>query len=296
MPATFGARSEEECLSRVAIFTDSASDMDPAEAEAEGIAIIPLLVSFGQETFRAGSELSAEAFWERMVAPDAPFPTTAASSPGEFKEAYEAAFAAGAEAIVSIHVAGSLSGTIKSAQIARDMLPDREIHVVDSLGASMAEGILARMGVEMAAEDRPAAEIAETLEGRAPDMRMYVALETLEYLKKGGRISGAQAAIGTLLSLKPIIAVEHGVVETADRVRTRAKARDRVIELICQRPIERLAILHTVTPDVEGFATRSSRGPPAISIRRACRSTWSARRSGRTSGPGCVGAAVMYRA
>ena len=240
-------------MSRVAIFTDSASDLDPADAEAEGIGVIPLLVSFGPETYKAGTELSAEAFWERMVAPDSPFPTTAASSPAAFKEAYEAAFLAGAEAIVSVHVAGTLSGTIKSAQIARDMLPDREIHVVDSLGASMAQGILARMGIAMAAEGRSAADIASVMEARAPDMRMYVALETLEYLKKGGRISGAQAAIGTLLSVKPIIAVKHGVVETADRVRTRAKARERVIELICQRPIERMAILHTVTPDVEGF-------------------------------------------
>ena len=109
-----------------------------------------------------------------MVAPDAPFPKTAASSPGDFKEAYEAAFAAGAEAIVSVHVAGTLSGTIKSAQIARDMLPDREIHVVDSHGASMAQGILARMGVELAAEGRPAAEIAETPRGarrRHPHLR-----------------------------------------------------------------------------------------------------------------------------
>ena len=118
-------------MSRVAIFTDSASDMDPEDAAAEGITVIPLLVNFGAETFKAGTELSAEAFWERMVAPDAPFPTTAASSPGEFKEAYETAFEGGAEAIVSIHVASTLSGTIKSAQIARDMLPDREIHVVD---------------------------------------------------------------------------------------------------------------------------------------------------------------------
>ena len=151
-------------MSRVAIFTDSASDLDPADAAASGIRIVPLIVSFGNETFKAGVELSGPAFWERMVAPDAPFPTTAASSPGDFKAAYEAAFAAGAEAIVSIHLASTLSGTIKSAQIARDMLPDREIHVVDSLGASMAEGILARMGVEMAEADRPAAEIAETLE------------------------------------------------------------------------------------------------------------------------------------
>jgi DegV family protein with EDD domain len=282
-------------LSRVAIFTDSASDLDPADADAEGIGIVPLLVSFGAETYKAGVELSADAFWERMVAPDAPFPTTAASSPGVFKEAYEGAFLAGAEAIVSIHVAGTLSGTIKSAQIARDMLPDREIHVVDSLGASMAEGILARMGITMAAEGRSGSEIADVLQSRAPDMRMYVALETLEYLKKGGRISGAQAAIGTLLSVKPIIAVKHGVVETADRVRTRAKARERVIDLICQRPIERLAILHTVTPDVEGFRdeviARAPGGldPTGVTINLVGPSV------GPHLGPGCVGAAVLYR-
>ena len=159
----------------------------------------------------------------------------------------------------------------------------------------MAEGILARMGVEMAADDRPAAEIAETLESRAPDMRMYVALETLEYLKKGGRISGAQAAIGTLLSVKPIIAVEQGVVETADRVRTRAKARERVIELICHRPIERLAILHTVTPDVEGFKAEVLARAPRPRPGRRDRSTSSARRSARTwvraasARPSCTG-------
>ena len=126
-------------MTGVAIFTDSASDMDPDFAADHGIGIVPLLVTFGRDSFRAGVDLTAAAFWERMVAPDAPFPTTAASSPGVFKDAYEAAFANGADSIVSVHVAGTLSGTIKSAQIARDMLPDREIHVIDSLGASMAE-------------------------------------------------------------------------------------------------------------------------------------------------------------
>ena len=167
-------------MSRVAIFTDSASDLDPALAAAEGIGIVPLLVTFGADTYKAGVDMSTAEFWDRMVAPDAPFPKTAASSPGEFKEAFEAAFEAGAEAIVSVNVAGVLSATIKSAQIARDMLPDREIHVVDSQGASMGEGILARMGVELAAEDRPAAEIAEILEQRAGDIVIYVALDTLE--------------------------------------------------------------------------------------------------------------------
>ena len=282
-------------MARVAIFTDSASDLDPSVAADAGIGIVPLLVSFGKESFKAGIELSGPAFWERMVAPDAPFPTTAASSPGDFKAAYEAAFADGAEAIVSVHPAGTLSGTIKSAQIARDMLPDREIHVVDSLGASMAQGILARMGIEMAEADHPAAEIAETLESRASDMLMYVALETLEYLKKGGRISGAQAAIGTLLSVKPIIRVNAGVVDTVDRVRTRGKARERLIELICERPIERLAILHTISPDVEAFRDEvcaqapGGLDPADVSISIVGESV------GPHLGPGCVGAAVLYR-
>jgi DegV family protein with EDD domain len=281
-------------VQRVAIFTDSASDMDPREAEASGITIVPLIVNFGPDSYKAGVDLSMEAFWERMVAPDAPFPTTAAAAPGEFKDAYEAAFAAGAEAIVSVHVAGSLSGAIKSAQIARDMLPDREIHVVDSQGASMAEGLLCRLGVELAAEDRSAAEIAETLESRAGDMIMVVALETLEYLKKGGRISGAQAAIGTLLSVKPIILVKDGAVETADRVRTRSKARERVLEIITEHPIERLSILHTQAPDIEAFRQAvldrvPDLDPASVTIELVGASV------GPHLGPGCVGAAVMYR-
>jgi DegV family protein with EDD domain len=281
-------------LSRVAIFTDSASDMDPAEAAALGIHVVPLLVNFGSESFKAGVDLSTHDFWARMTAPDAPFPTTAASSPGDFKEAYEAAFAGGAEAVVSIHVAGTLSGTIKSAQIARDMLPDREIHIVDSLGASMGEGVLARMGVEMAAEGRSAEEIATTLQERAADITIYLTLDTLEYLKKGGRISGAQAAIGTLLSVKPIIEVKDGVVETVDKVRTRGKARERMIELAVQRPIERLSVLHTLAPDVEAFrdgmlARVPDVDPASVTIELVGASV------GPHLGPGCIGVVCLYR-
>ena len=282
-------------LTRVAIFTDSASDLDPAIAAAAGIGIIPLVVTFGKETFKAGVDLSTAEFWARMTAADASFPTTAASSPGDFKAAYEAAFAAGAEAIVSIHVAGTLSGTIKSAKIARDMLPDREIHLVDSQSASMAEGILAQMGVELATEGRTAAEIAETLEARAGDTVAYLALETLDYLKKGGRISGAQAAIGTLLSLKPIIVVKDGVVATGDKVRTRSKARERLIEMIVQRPIERLVVLHTLSPDIEAFRkellARIPGGPTVKDVPIALVGA----SVGPHLGPGCVGAVVMYR-
>ena len=281
-------------MARVAIFTDSASDLDPKEAAASGIRVVPLLVTFGDDTFKAGVDLSTAQFWERMLAPDAPFPKTAASSPGEFKDAYEAAFEAGAEAIVSVHVASTLSGTIKSAQIARDMLPDREIHIVDSLSASMGQGILARMAVDLAAADTPAEEIAASLDSRANDVRVFVALETLEYLKKGGRISPARAAIGTLLSVKPIISVEHGEVDTVERVRTRSKAREKLIELITQRPVERIAILHTMSPDIESIRTdilarMPGLDPESVTIDLVGASV------GPHIGPGSFGAAVLYR-
>ena len=280
-------------MARVAFVTDSASDLDPAQAAADGIAIVALSVTFGEESFRAGEDLSTSEFWERMTAPGAPFPKTAASSPGEFKAVYDKVFADGADAIVSVHVSGKLSGSMKSAEVAKGLLPDKEIHLVDSQGASMAEGILAYMGLEMAKLGVSAEEIARVLNDRASDLRMYVSLETLEYLKKGGRISGAQAAIGTLLSVKPIIAVEDGVVETADKPRTRAKSRERCIELICARPIERLAILHTMAPDVDEFKAevirRSGVDPAIVTVQIVGASV------GPHLGPGCVGAAVLYR-
>lgn len=280
-------------MANVAFVTDSASDLDPDVAKAAGIRIVPLSVTFGNESFRAGVDLSTADFWTRMTAPNAPFPKTAASSPGEVRAIYDQAFADGADAIVSIHVSGKLSGSIKSAEIAAGLLPDREIHIVDSQGASMAEGILAYMGLDMAKEGVSAAEIAKVLSDRASDLRMYVSLETLEYLKKGGRISGTQAAIGTLLSVRPIIAVEDGVVETADKPRTRAKSRERCIELICARPIERLAILHTMAPDIDEFRAevvrRSGIDPSTVMVSIVGPSV------GPHLGPGCVGAAVLYR-
>jgi DegV family protein with EDD domain len=280
-------------VANVAFVTDSASDLDPAVAKTAGIRIVPLSVTFGTESYRAGVDLSTDEFWKRMTAPNAPFPKTAASSPGEFKAIYDEAFADGADAIVTIHVSHKLSGSIKSAEIAAGMLPDREIHIVDSQGASMAEGILAFMGLEMAARGMSAEEIASVLRDRASDLRMYVSLETLEYLKKGGRISGTQAAIGTLLSVRPIIAVEDGVVETADKPRTRAKSRERCIELICARPIERIAILHTMAPDVDEFkdevVRRSGVDPSSVMVSIVGPSV------GPHLGPGCVGAAVLYK-
>jgi DegV family protein with EDD domain len=279
-------------VSSVAIVTDSASDMDPARAAALGITVVPLIVSFGKETFSAGVNMSTDEFWARMKAPDSPFPTTAACSPGDFQTAYQRAFDAGADGIVSIHVAGTLSGTLKAAEIGRAMFRDRDIHVVDSMSASMGEGMLAEMAVEMAKGGASAAEIAATVTRRRDDLQVYLALETLEYLKRGGRISGARAAIGTLLSVKPIIEIKDGQVETADRVRTRGKARERLIELLTQRPIERLSILHTTSAGVEEFAdelvAKAGIDRSKVTIDLVGPSV------GPHLGPGCVGAVALY--
>lgn len=282
-------------MGRVAIVTDSAADLDPGRAAALGISVVPLIVTFGPDSYRAGVEMTSEALWARMTAPDAPFPKTAASSPGVFKEAFEACFAAGADAIVCVTVGAALSGTNKSATIAAEALPERDIHVVDSRNASMGQGILAILATELAAEGVPADAIARTLEIRAGDVETVVVLDTLEYLRKGGRISGPQAAIGTLLSVKPIIAVKDGAVTTVDRVRTRSKARARAVEYITPFPIERMAVLHTVSPDVESFrdelVARVPGGidPALVSIELVGASV------GPHLGPGAVGASILRR-
>ncbi len=241
-------------MARVAVVTDSASDITADAAAAAGVAVVPLIVNFGSESFRTGTEISIDEFYGRLTAPDAPFPTTAAASPGEFQVTFERLLDAGAEAIVCINVGGKLSATLKSAQIAAEVIGSERVRTVDSQTASMSQGLLVLLAAELAGQGASADEIVATVERRIPDSRLYVVLETLEYLKRGGRISGTRAALGTMLSVKPIITIEHGVVESVDRVRTRSKARERLLELLTEKPIERAAVLHAMSPDVEQFA------------------------------------------
>jgi DegV family protein with EDD domain len=281
-------------MSPVAIVTDSASDLSPARAAELGICVVPLLVTFGADEFKAGEELSAEAFWARLTASDAPLPKTAAASPAAFRDAFEAQFAAGVESVVCITVAASLSATFKSATIGREMLPEREIHVVDSDTAAFGEALLAIMARDLAAAGRSGAEVAAEVLRRAPDVEAIVCLDTLEYLRRGGRISGPQAVIGTLLSVKPIIAIHNGKVDKIDQVRTRGKARERAIEFVTSRPIERLAIFHSISPDLEEFrsAVIARVGSvPAADVETAIIGP----SIGPHLGPGALGAAMLYR-
>jgi len=262
------------------------------------VRVVPLFVRFGAEEFRVGVDLSTEQFWTRMLAPDAPFPATASPSPGTFREAFEACFAEGADAIVCPTIGSKLSATFQSATLAARALPDREIHVIDTGSTSMATGIPALLAAEMAAAGAPAAEIAASVRDRLPDIDLYVAVDTLEYLKKGGRLSAARAAIGTVLSVKPIITVRDGIVVMAERPRTRAKARERVIELVTAQPVERIAILHTPTSTREeveafrdGLVARVPGGidPAHVSVGLLGAST------GPHVGPNLMGAAFLLR-
>lgn len=240
-------------MANVAIVTDSAADLPPEQPALAGITVVPLLVSFGEREYRAGVDITAEQFWNELTAPGAPFPKTAAAAPGTFRDTFESLFEAGADEVVYVGVGDKLSATIGSARVARDMLSDRPIHIVDSASASMGIGLLALLAAERAATGAGGAEIVAEIERRRADLRLYVVLETLEYLKRGGRISPARAAIGGVLSVKPIITIENGLVETADRPRTRAKARARLIELLSVSKPERVAVLHGQSPHIDVF-------------------------------------------
>ncbi len=285
-------------MGRVAVITDSTADLMPEMAAAAGLRVVPLFVTFGDEEFRVGVDLSTEQFWARMLAPDAPFPTTAAPSPGTFREAFEACFAEGAEAIVCPTIGSKLSATFQSATLAAQALPDREIHVIDTGSTSMSTGIPALLASEMAAAGAPAAEIAAAVRDRLPDLDLFVAIDTLEYLRKGGRLSPARAAIGTVLSVKPIITVRDGIVTMAESPRTRTKARERVVQLITEKPIERLAVIHTPTSppeEVEAFRdTLVSRVPGGIDPANVSIGLLGAS-TGPHLGPGLMGAAFMRR-
>lgn len=241
-------------MSRVAIVTDSASDLPAERAAAAGVTVVPLLVSFGEREYTAGVDMSYEEFWRELTAPGAPFPKTAAAAPGAFKAVFEGLFEQGYDEIVCISVGAKLSATLGSAKVAREMLPERSIQVVDSESATLGQGLLVLLAAQRAREGKSAAEIIAEVEKRRRTLNLYLALETLEYLKRGGRISSARAAIGSVLSVKPIITLIDGVVETADKPRTRSKARARLLELLGGSDAEMVAVVHGQTEDIDDFA------------------------------------------
>ena len=277
----------------VAIVTDTCCDLAPDRAAAAGITLVPLVVRFGDVEQKAVTEMSVPAFYARLLAPGSPFPSTAACSPGDFTAAFRRHLDAGADGVVCLTVGSKLSATHQSALVARDAMPDAPIHVIDTETVTLCQGILALLASEAAAAGESADAIARLVEARKADTRLFVTLDTLEYLRRGGRISAAQAAIGSVLAVKPIITIADGAVETLDKPRTTNRARARLLELIAEQPVERMVVVHSMAPGVDAFRddAAAAAGLPATGVFTELIGPSVAPHSG----PGAFGAALLLR-
>ncbi len=195
---------------------DSASDVLPEEAKALGVAHLPLTVTFGTETYEDSVTLSHAEFYEKLTT-SKELPTTSQVSPAVFGDCFEKLTANG-DSVVVITLSSKLSGTYQSAMIAADDY-EGQVFVVDSLNATIGERILLMRGLELAEQGLSAAEIAAKLDEEKLRIRLVAMIDTLEYLKKGGRISAAVALAGGMLAIKPAIEVKDGVVTVAGTAR-----------------------------------------------------------------------------
>lgn len=201
---------------RVKFIIDSASDVLPEEAKTMGVCHIPLKVVFGDETYDDAVDLSHKAFFEKLVA-SKKLPTTCQITPTAFAERYAQLTADGSE-VVAITISSKLSGTYQSAMIAAMEYPGK-VFVVDSRSVSLGQRILIQHGLSLAEQGFGAEDIARMLEFQREKIRVMALLDTLEYLKKGGRISSTVALAGTLLSIKPVIGLDDGAVAMIGKAR-----------------------------------------------------------------------------
>ena len=249
----------------VHIVTDSTSDISKELAEEHGITVIPLTIAFGTESYRDGIDLSADEFYARLQTTKA-LPTTSQPPPALFQHAYEHLTSRGD--VVSIHVSHKLSGTIETARAAaRDVAPDK-ITIVDSTSVSMGLGMCAIAAARIANAGGTREACAAAAESVAGRLRIAVAFETLEYLRRGGRIGRAQGFLGSLLRLKPILTVKDGETFPVTRVRSRVKALDELFALCTvDKRIDEIAIMHTTTPDdAAALAERARAARPGVHI------------------------------
>jgi DegV family protein with EDD domain len=235
----------------VRIVTDSACDLPENLVEALGIEIVPLTIRFGDEELVDREQLDADQFWDRLRTSEV-LPETSAPSAGAFEARFRDLVQRGATGILCINLSSRLSATMQAAQVAANAVRDEcPIVVIDSRTASMGLGALCLTAARRAADGARLEEIVEDILSRRDRTRLFGALDTLEYLKRGGRIGNARALLGSMLSIKPIVEVRDGVVEEAGKVRTRSKALQQLADRARAQPIDTCAVLHGQAPDVD---------------------------------------------
>jgi DegV family protein with EDD domain len=237
----------------VRVVSDSACDLPPALCQELGIEIVPLTIRFGADELVDRVELSTAAFWERLARSQV-VPETAAPSVGAFESRFRELHESGADGIVCINLSSRMSATMQSAQIAAKALDGVcPITVIDSESASMGIGMLC---IEAANRARAGADldtVVSAVENARDRSNLLFTVDTLEYLRKGGRIGGAQALLGSMLSIKPVITVKDGAVEPVGKVRTRSKALRFVVDKVKETSVESLCVVHAQAPDVADF-------------------------------------------
>ena len=233
----------------VRILTDSTADISPALAESLGITVVPLTVFFGEEAYRDGLDMDTATFFNRLTTGKV-LPRTSQPSPGAFQEAFIRLLQEGADGILAVMISSKLSGTYQSACTARDSLPEEYKHVpieiIDSENVSVGIAYTAMQAAEEAKQGLPLETIKANALDRLARTRILFALDTLEYLSKGGRIGGASALVGNILSIKPILSFKDGLVVPIERPRTRSKAYARIAQLVADAgPLEAAIIVES---------------------------------------------------
>jgi DegV family protein with EDD domain len=238
----------------VRVVTDSACDLPDELLTELGVGLVSLRIRFGAEEFVDRSELSTKEFWSRCASFDG-LPETSAPSPGHFKEAFESMAAQGADGVVCVNLSSKLSATIEAArQAARALEGSFPVRVVDSLSVTMGQGLVVTEAAQRAGEGAAIDEVASAAESAAGRIKVYGAIDTLENLKKGGRIGGARALLGSMLSIKPVIQVINGVVEEESKQRTRGRSLRYLVDKVRDAgPIVRLAAFSADAPDMDVF-------------------------------------------
>ena len=239
-------------MARIRVVTDSASDLPESFARSLDVDVVSLTIRFGDEEFVDRVELTPEAFWAKCKVSKT-LPETAAPSPGAFQAAYERAKADGFDGVVVLTLSSLLSATYQSAALAAEAVEGSiDVKVVDTLNVSMGEGLLVIEAAELAKTGASIDEIVAHTEQLMKRSGVVATLDTLDHLIKGGRIGGARALLGQVLSIKPLIELKGGVVAEAGRQRTRAKALAAVANTAASHaPLRRLALIHGGASDVE---------------------------------------------
>ncbi len=243
----------------VKIVTDSTSDIPREMAREHGIAVVPAIINFGLESFREGVDISPGEFYSRLVASPT-LPTTSQPSVGEFMEAYAQAGRSG-EPVLAIHLGSTFSGLFSAAQLASESIPERNVTVYDSGLLSMGLGLMAIEAAKAARKGARLEQLLHLLDSMKPRTRVIAVLDTLEYLRRGGRLSRISATLGRILSMRPVIQVFDNRLEQLARTRHRENSLRRLLEIAqMHAPFDHLVVLHTAAAEVADWvATRLSR-------------------------------------